>query len=315
MTDPDMSTSASSMHVAITGATGLLGSSLASRLEQHGHRVRRLVRRRPDAARGDVVWDPGRGRLEPSALEGVDAVVHLSGESIDQRWTSAVKKRIWSSRIESTGLLARTMAQLGRPPRAFLSGSAVGIYGDRGDETLDESSPLGDDFLGRLARDWEQAAEPAREKAIRVAHLRSGVVLTTRGGALHRMLPPFKLGMGGPIGNGKQWVSWIALDDWVGAVEHVLATAALAGPVNLVAPEPVTNAALASALGHALHRPAVVPAPALALNLLFGKDMVKGMLLASQRARPTRLLETGFTFRFPTLADTLRHELQHHAAA
>lgn len=302
------------MLVAITGATGLLGSALASRLEQSGHKVRRLVRRHPDTARGDVTWDPARGRLEPSALDGVDAVVNLSGESIDQRWTSAAKKKIWTSRVETTALLARTMAQLGRPPRAFLSGSAVGIYGDRGDELLDESSTPGDDFLGRLARDWEHAAAPAREKGIRVAHLRSGVVLTARGGALHRMLPPFKAGMGGRIGHGKQWVSWIALDDWVSAVEHVLATDSLHGPVNLVAPEAVTNAGLAHALGHVLHRPAVVPAPTLALNLLFGKDMVKGMLLASQRVRPARLLESGFTFRYPKLEDALRHELKHAAA-
>ena len=294
--------------VAITGASGLIGSALADALAADGYVVRRFVRVGRQARPGDILWDPVRQVLEPAELEGVDAVVHLAGEPIGQRWTSAVRRRIRESRIAGTRLLAASIASLSRPPRVFASGSAMGIYGSRGDEVLSETSPIGDDFLAELAADWEAEADRAAPAGVRVVKLRTGLVLSPRGGALARLLLPFRLGVGGRVGSGRQWVSWIALSDTVRAIRHVMASDGVAGPVNLAAPTPVTNAELSSTLGKVLHRPALIPVPAVALRAVFG-EMADATLLASQRMQPRRLLESGFQFDHPRLESALRHEL------
>jgi uncharacterized protein (TIGR01777 family) len=294
--------------VLISGATGFIGSALVSALTAAGYTVRRLVRSERQQRRGDVVWDPAGGRLDGRAIDGVEVVVHLAGEPIAQRWTAAAKRRIRESRVRGTELLSTTIASLTRPPRVIVSGSAMGIYGDRGDEVLDETSPLGSGFLADVAREWEAASYPAARAGVRVVHIRTGLVLGARGGALARLLLPFRLGAGGRIGSGRQWVSWIALDDTVGAIRHAIATEALYGPVNLAAPNPVTNAELAQTLGKVLGRPAIIPVPAAALRLVFG-EMGAATLLASQRMRPRRLAETGYVFRHPVLEGALRREL------
>jgi uncharacterized protein (TIGR01777 family) len=246
--------------------------------------------------------------LDPRALEGTDAVVHLAGEPIPQRWTAEAKRRIRESRVRGTQLIATTLAGLARPPRVLASGSAMGVYGDRAGEVLDEDSALGRGFLAEVATAWEEAAQPAARAGVRLLTLRTGLVLSRRGGALAKLLLPFRLGAGGRIGSGRQWVSWIALDDTVGAILHAIEHPSLAGPVNVSAPEPVTNAEFTATLARVLHRPAVVPVPAFALRLAFG-EMGEATLLASQRMRPRRLLESGYPFRHPTLEGALRHAL------
>lgn len=296
------------MHVLVTGSRGLLGSALVAALRDRGDRVVRLVRAggaAPDEAR----WDPAAGSIDAAALEGLDAVVHLAGENLSAgRWTPERKARIRDSRVAGTGLLAAALARLSRPPRVLLAASAVGYYGDRGDEVLREDSAPGTGFLADLCRDWEAAAEPARRAGIRVVHLRSGVVLSTRGGALARLLPVFRLGLGGPLGAGRQYMSWISIHDWASAALHLLAAAGVAGPVNMVAPHPVTNAEFARALGRALSRPALVPVPAAALRAAFG-EMADQALLAGARVEPARLLASGYAFRFPEVEAALRHLL------
>jgi len=294
--------------VLISGATGLIGSALASALAGAGYTVRRLVRGERQQRPGDVLWDPAAGRLDRRAIEGVDAVVHLAGEPIAQRWTAAAKQRIRESRVRGTELLATTVAALTRPPRVMVSGSAMGIYGDRGDEVLDENSPLGSGFLADVAREWEAASFPAARAGVRVVHIRTGLVLSARGGALAKLLLPFRLGVGGRVGSGRQWVSWIALDDTVGAIRHAMSTEALYGAVNLAAPNPATNAELTTTLATVLRRPAVFPVPAPVLRLAFG-EMGAATVLASQRMRPRRLAETGYVFRHPVLEGALRREL------
>jgi uncharacterized protein len=274
-----------------------------------GHTVRRLVRSERRRRPGDVLWDPAAGRLDPPALDGVDAVVNLAGEPIAQRWTTEAKRRIRESRVRGTELLAGTIASLVRPPRVLVSGSAMGIYGDRGDEELDETSALGRDFLADVAAEWEAAAEPAAPAGVRVVKVRTGLVLSPRGGALAKLLLPFRMGAGGRVGTGRQWVSWIGLGDTVGAIIYALGTGALAGPVNLAAPAPVTNGELTKTLSRVLRRPAIVPVPAFAMRLVFG-EMGQATLLASQRMRPRRLLESGYRFQYPTLEPALRHELE-----
>jgi uncharacterized protein (TIGR01777 family) len=295
--------------IAVTGATGLLGSALVPLLTTGGHRVLRVTRS-PRRA-GDIGWDPSSGRLDPNALPGIDAAVHLAGENIAVRWTGERKRRMRESRIAGTRLLAETLARLPNPPRVLVSASGVGIYGDRGDAVLTEGSAVPDppaDFLVELAREWEAAAEPARAAGIRVVLLRCGIVLTPAGGALGRMLPAFRLGVGGPLGSGRQWTSWIAMDDAIGAVHHALMTDGLAGPLNLTSPEPVTGRVLADTLGRVLHRPALAAAPAPVLRLIFG-EMADTALLASQRAVPERLVASGYVFRLPALEPALRHLL------
>ncbi|MBM4393849.1 MAG: TIGR01777 family oxidoreductase, partial [Deltaproteobacteria bacterium] len=285
------------MRVAISGATGLIGTQLCAFLSTGGHRVDRLVRRpsggTADASGIDIRWDPAGGEVDVAALDGVDAVVHLAGENVGQRWTKAAKNAVLSSRVDGTRTLATALARLARPPRVFVSASAVGFYGDTGDAEVDETSPGGDGFLTDVCRAWEGAAEPARAAGIPVVHPRIGVVLSGAGGALGQMRTPFSLGVGGPVGSGRQWMSWIAMDDAVGALHHLL-YAGLEGPVNLVAPAPVRQADFARALGRTLGRPAVMPLPALAVRVLFG-EMGQGVLLAGQRVLPTRLAASGFS--------------------
>jgi uncharacterized protein (TIGR01777 family) len=296
------------MHIVVTGASGLIGSALLPRLSADGHRVTRLVRSQPAPGEAAIRWDPEAGSLDAKSLEGIDAAVHLAGENIAARWTAEKKRRIRDSRVNGTRLLSDTLARLERPPQALVCASAIGYYGDRGDELLSEESPPGRGFLAEVCQAWEAAADAARHKGIRVVHLRFGVVLSPAGGALAKMLPPFRLGLGGPLGSGRQYMSWIAIDDAVGAIQHALATEALQGPANAAAPNPVRNREFTRALARVLRRPALVPMPAFAARLLFG-EMADELLLASARVQPAKLLATGYTFRYPELEGALRHLL------
>ena len=297
--------------VVVSGASGLLGSALLPALTAAGWGHRSLVRRSP--APGEVRWDPAGGTLDLNALAGVTAAVHLAGEPIAEgRWTDEKKARIRSSRILGTRLLAESLARLPTRPDVLVSASAMGIYGDRGDEILDEDSALGSDFLAGVGKEWEAATGPASDAGIRVVHLRFGIILAQDGGALPRMVLPFKLGAGGPIGSGRQWMSWIVIDDAVGIILEALANPVVRGPVNAVAPEPVRNAEFATTLGAVLHRPALLPVPAIALRLLFG-EMADAALLASQRVVPARLESLGFAFRHPALPGALHAVLDHEA--
>jgi len=292
------------MDVVVTGSSGLIGTALKRVLDKAGHRMVPMVR---SQASGDAIhWDPDRGDIDADGLEGVGAVVHLAGEGIgDRRWNEAHKAKVKESRRKGTSLLAETLAKLNKAPKVLVSGSAVGYYGDRGDEVLTESSRPGSDFLASVCTAWEAATAPAKEAGIRVAHIRTGIVLSGRGGVLPKMLPPFKFGAGGRLGSGRQWVSWIALEDEVGAIVHLLGDDTLAGPFNLTAPNPVTNAEMTKAIGAALHRPTLLPAPAFALKAVLGTEMAEELLLVSQRALPTRLLDSGFTFQHPELGEAL----------
>jgi uncharacterized protein (TIGR01777 family) len=294
--------------VAITGATGLIGSALVSRLRAGGTRVLRLMRRTSREATDDVVWDPMQRLLPRERLEGVDAIVHLAGAPIAQRWTAARKRGIRESRVRGTALIADTIAAMERKPRVLVSGSAVGYYGDRGDEQLDEHSAPGADFLAGVAGEWERATAPAADAGVRVVLMRTGVVLSPRGGALGKLLLPFRLGVGGRIGSGRQWMSWIALDDHLRAIEYALASTMLSGAVNFVAPNPVTNAEFATTLGRVLTRPAFVPVPRFALELIYG-EMARATILAGQRVLPKALAHAGFEYAHPTLEQALRFEL------
>ncbi len=288
------------MDVAVSGSTGLIGSALVDALRRKGANVRRLVRYPPTTS-DQVHWDPASGVIDLEGLRGVEAVVHLAGEGIqERRWTPEQKRRIRDSRVDATALLASGLAALDPCPNVLLSGSAIGYYGDRGDEELDETKPAGSGYLAELAQEWEAACAPAAEAGIRVCRLRTGVVLTPKGGALAKQLPLFRLGLGGRIGSGRQWLSWISLADEVGAILHLL-DADIDGPVNLTAPEPVTNAAFAGSLGHALRRPAILPIPSFGPKLLFGRELVESLLLSSAKVLPGRLTDSGYVFRHPTL--------------
>jgi hypothetical protein len=293
--------------VAVSGASGLVGSALVPFLTTGGHRVRRLVRGRPEA--GDIAWAPGQGELDMIALEGVDAVVHLAGAPIAEgRWTEERKELIRRSRVEGTRVLCESLARLARPPKVLVSASAMGFYGSRGDEVLTESSPPGEGFLADATREWEAATAPAEQAGIRVVHLRLGVVLSAKGGALAKMLPAFQAGAGGRIGDGQQWMSWVSLEDVIGLVHSALFTPGLRGPVNAVAPQPVRQEELARTLGQVLSRPAVMPLPAAAVRAVFG-EMGQETLLLSSRIRPEVAERQGFTFLHPTLEQTLRFTL------
>ena len=299
------------MQVGITGASGLIGRALAESLRSDGHTVRPLVRR-PSDDPGAVHWDPAGGTIDAAALEGVDAVVNLAGAGIgDKRWSEDRKRELHDSRTRSTDLLARTLAGLARPPAVLLSGSAIGFYGSRGDDVLTEVSAPGDDFLARLVADWEGAAAPAVDAGIRTAFLRTGLVLAGHGGILPRMALPFRFFAGGRLGSGKQWMSWVTLDDEVGAIRFLLDRGDLSGPVNVVAPEPVTNAELAKALGAALHRPAAIPVPAFAPRLLLGREMADGLLFGSQRVRPDVLVHAGYGYAHTEIGPALQAVLGH----
>jgi len=303
------SASSARLHVAVTGASGLIGSAVSRRLEAAGHRVSRLVRR--TAGPGEISWDPAAGALDPATLEGTDAVVHLSGENVGARWTTERKARIRSSRVASTRLLSETLAGLQRPPEVLVSASAVGIYGNRGDEVLTEESPPGDptrDFLVSVTQEWERAAEPARVEGIRVVHPRFGVVLSAAGGALRKMLLPFRLGVGGRFGSGRQWMSWISIDDAAEAVHRGLLDEALQGPINVTAPGPVTNRDFTRTLARVLSRPAPFAVPAAALRFALG-EMAGGTILSSTLAVPATLLQADFRFSHPDLESALQHVL------
>jgi hypothetical protein len=303
---------AKAMHVVVTGSRGLVGSALIPFLTTGGHRVTRLVR---GAAAGpdEAIWDPGKGLTEPLRLDGVDAVVHLAGENIAAgRWTPARKAAIRQSRVEGTRRLCEAMACLTHPPKVLVSASAVGFYGERGAQTLTEESGAGSGFLSDVCREWEAATEPASRGGIRVVNLRFGMILSAAGGALRKMLLPFTLGMGGRVGSGEQFTSWIALDDAIGAIHHALCEESVRGPVNAVAPAPVSNAEFTRTLARVLRRPALVPLPAFAARLLFG-EMADALLLGGARVMPARLQASGYRFRFPDLESALRHLLGRHA--
>lgn len=293
------------MKVVVSGASGLIGSALGPALREEGHDVIRLVRREASAP-DEIAWDPAAGELDAGRLEGVDAIVNLSGENIGQRWTEKRKREILESRTSSTGLLARTAAALEPRPAVFVSAGGIGIYGDRGDEIVTEESGLGSGFEADVGRAWEAAAEPAREAGIRVVNFRQGVVLAREDGALRRMLLPFKLGLGGRIGSGRQWLTWVALDDLTSAYSFVL-RGGLAGPVNLCAPNPVTNEQFGDALGKALRRPTILPTPAFAVRTLFGE--MSDVILRGRRGLPARLLDAGFEFAAPTIDSGLARAL------
>lgn len=299
------------MRILVTGASGLVGSALVSFFRSHDHQVSTLVRSRSTAKPEEIQWGPAAGQIDANALEGFDAVVHLAGESISSgRWTATKKAAIRDSRVEGTTLLSQTIARLERPPSVLVAASAIGYYGNRGEELLDETSPPGSGFLAEVCQSWEAASRAARDRDIRTVRLRLGVVLDASGGALAKMLPPFRFGLGGVIGGGGQYMSWIALDDAVGAIEHCLASDQLSGPVNTVAPHPVTNRDFTRTLGKVLARPTLFPVPAIVARLSFG-EMANELLLASTRVEPRSLLSAGYAFRFPELEGTLRHLLGH----
>jgi uncharacterized protein (TIGR01777 family) len=293
--------------VVVSGASGLIGSALVPRFREAGHEVVRLVRRKPSAP-DEVRWDPAAGELDRARLDGSEAIVNLSGENIGQRWTASRKREIVESRVRATDLLARTAAALDPPAAVFVSAGGAGVYGDRGNEIVTEDSGLGSGFEADVVRAWEAAAEPAREAGIRVVNFRQGMVLAREGGALQRMLLPFKLGVGGRVGDGRQWWSWVARDDVTAAYAFVLGSD-LAGVVNLCAPNPVTCTQFTDALGKKLHRPTIVPAPAFAIRALYG-EMGDNVLLHGRRALPARLLDAGFEFTLPTIDAALARALE-----
>jgi uncharacterized protein (TIGR01777 family) len=295
--------------VVISGASGLIGRALTASLHADGHTVLRL--RRGGVTDGDEIgWDPAEGRIDAPALEGVDAVMHLAGEGIgERRWTDEQKQRIRDSRVRGTAVLAAAVASREQKPRVFVSASAIGYYGSRGDELLSESSGAGADFLAELCVAWEAETEPARLAGVRTVLPRTGIVLSRDGGAFARMLTPFKLGLGGKQGSGKQWMSWVTIDDVVGVLRFALEDESVAGAVNVVAPNPVTNADFASTLGRVLHRPAFLPTPLFVLKAQYGAEMVETLVLQSQRVSSAELESLGFRFRYPVLHPALEHVL------
>ena len=291
------------MRVAVTGSSGLIGTALVARLRGEGHEVVRVVRTGSDGVR----WDPEAGTIDAAGLEGVEGAVHLAGEGIgEKRWSDEQKRRIRESRTKGTALLASTLARLDPKPAVLVSGSGVGYYGLRGDEVLTEGSSNGTGFLAELCRDWEAAAQPAVDAGIRTVFLRSGIVLSRKGGALGRLLPMIKLGLGGKLGTGDQWWSWISLEDEVRLIVHALNTPSIRGPLNAVAPNPVTNTELVKEAGKIAGRPTVLPVPKFALGLVMGPELTEEMILASQRIRPTVAEASGFTFTHPDVRSALR---------
>ena len=292
------------MKIVISGASGLIGTQLVTTLKLSGHEVVQLVRR--SAAAGQIMWDPKSGKLDPASLEGCDAVIHLSGAGIgDKRWSDAYRREILVSRTATTLLLANTIASLQRKPSVFLSGSAIGIYGARGDEQLTETSAHGTGFLADVCEQWEAAAKPAIDAGVRTVFLRTGIVLSPKGGALKKLLPLFRLGVGGKFGNGKQWQSWISMDDEVASIIHLL-TANVSGAVNLTAPQPVTNAEFTKVLARVVKRPAIVPVPTFAPKILLGGELADALLFTGQRVMPQALTASGYVFKHSTLESALR---------
>ncbi|MFJ6795647.1 TIGR01777 family oxidoreductase [Streptomyces sp. NPDC091268] len=295
------------MRIAVTGSTGLIGQALVQNLRADGHDILRLVRRAPTAP-DEATWDPARGRLDPAALAGCEAIVHMAGAGVgDHRWTAAYKREIRDSRVDGTRTLAEAVAAMPHPPAVLVSGSAIGYYGDTGDRTVDEDSPAGEGFLAEVCVEWEAAAAPAQAAGVRTVFTRTGLVVARQGGAWGQLFPVFRAGLGGRLGNGRQYWSHISLHDEIAALRHILDTPSLTGPVNLTAPEPLTNRQVTAAMGRVLRRPAVLPVPALALKAVLGQFAED--VLGSQRVRPARLLESGFVFRHPGIEDSIRAAL------
>ena len=300
------------MKILVSGSHGLVGKALINSLTTDGHEVLKLVRHARVFGAPEVEWHPNQGQLDAQHLEGFDVVVHLAGESIASgRWTDSKKRAIRESRVKGTTLLSEVLARLSRPPSVFLSASAIGYYGNRGDELLTEQSASGEDFLSSVCIEWENATKPAMEKGIRTIHTRFGVILDTHGGALAQMLTPFRMGIGGRVGSGKQWMSWIALEDVVNGLKFLIADKPVHGPVNFVAPNPVTNAEFTKTLGRVLSRPTLFPVPAFGARLAFG-ELADALLLSSQKVEPSVLEDKGFLFSWPTLEPALRHLLAGH---
>ena len=296
------------MRIAVTGASGLVGRALTNRLKSDGHDVAPMVR--SQASNGTIHWNPNSGRIDAKELEGIDAVVHLAGESIAAgRWNSARKQRIRDSRVQGTKLLSETLASLEHKPKVFVCASAIGYYGDGQLEAMDESSAAGSGYLAEVCQAWESACEPAGEAGIRTANARFGVILSPHGGALSKMLTPFKLGVGGIVGNGRQVWSWVSIDDTVSAIVHAIENESLRGPFNVTAPHASTNAEFTRALGNVLGRPTLLPLPAFAARLVLG-EMADALLLSSARVTPSVLLETGFSFKHEHLEPALRDLLK-----
>lgn len=296
------------MIIAVTGSTGLVGSALVPAFESAGHIVRSMVRREVKDPDREIHWNPASRAIEASKLNGVNAVVHLGGKNVACRWNEQVKKEIRDSRVASTRLLAETLSGLEHKPQVLCTASAIGFYGNSGSQIVNEESPPGDDFLSCVCQEWEAANQAAWEAGIRVVQLRIGVVLSAKGGALKKMLPPFKMGGGGVVGNGEQYMSWVALDDVVGAIKFAVENESVHGAINVVAPEPVTNRVFTKTLGKALHRPTVFPMPAFAARMAFGQ-MADELLLASTRVAPARLQSLGYEFAYPHLESALKHLL------
>ena len=300
------------MDIAITGSRGLVGSALVPALARAGHHPVRLVRGARTRA-DELGWDPDEGAIDAAGLEGIGAVVHLAGAGIgDKRWTSARKRLILQSRTNGTDVLARALAGLSDKPAVLISASGVDYYGPHGDESLTEASPPGGGFLADVCRQWEDATKPAADAGIRVAHIRTGPVLSADGGLLGRLVPPFRVGLGGRVGTGEQYMSWIALDDHVAAIRHLLTRDDSTGPYNLTAPNPVTNGEFSTTLGRVLHRPTKIPTPLLPLKLRYGGELVDELLLTGQRVLPARLGEVGYRFAHPMLEEALRAALDRH---
>lgn len=296
------------MRILVSGSHGLVGKALMSSLASDGHEVVRLVRQKPSGG-AEIEWHPNEGRIDAASLEGFDAVVHLAGESIASgRWTDAKKRAIRDSRVKGTTLLSEALARLSRPPTAFVSASAIGYYGNRGDELLTETSAPGNDFLAGVCIEWENATRAAAQKGIRTVNTRFGIILDAEEGALGKMLTPFRMGIGGRVGNGKQWVSWITIEDVVDGLKAVISDGSVKGPVNFVTPNPVTNAEFTKILGHVLSKPTLFPVPVFGVRLAFG-EMADALLLASQRVEPRVMKERGFRFSWPTMEPALRHLL------
>lgn len=297
------------LRIILSGSSGLIGSALAAFLTSGGHRVDRLVRRQPAPGSTDIFWDPARATLDPEAVEGADAVIHLAGETIaGGRWTPKRKATILQSRVLGTKLISETLTRLTEPPKLLISASAIGYYGDRGAQQLTESSAAGSGFVSQVCQAWEDAAKPVTSKGIRLVKLRTGIVLTTAGGALSKMLPPFRVGLGGPIGRGRHYMSWISLDDWIGIVNHLLFDATVEGPVNVVAPESVLNSEFTQILGSTIGLPALLPVPPCAIRFAFGQ-MGEEILLSSARVIPAKMLQAGYQYLTPSLGPALAFEL------
>lgn len=291
--------------IAITGASGLIGSALAVHLRAQGHRVVAFTRRNSSSS-DDIAWNPATGQIESAKLSGIDAVVHLAGAGIgDKRWSDEYKREILESRTKGTKLLSSALADASNGPRVLLSGSAIGYYGESLTEEFTETSPAGRGFLADVCVQWEEATESASKAGVRVAHLRTGIVLSPKGGALKKLLPLFKLGAGGRMGSGKQWQSWISIDDEIAAIDHLL-TSSLSGPVNLTAPKPVTQAEFTTTLAKILKRPAILPVPSFGPKLLLGAELADALLFTGQKVLPRALISDGFTFRHADLESALR---------